>query len=74
MRNFPVGKKLKCKQWHLSSFLAQLFIMQKNSNYLKIENHHQADKTAVLPAKNDSDFMFCLQSYHELRIDRSLVY
>ena len=28
----------------------------------------------VLPAKSDSDFMFCLQSYHGLRIDRSLVY
>ena len=28
----------------------------------------------VLPAKSDSDFMFCLQNYHGLRIDRSLVY
>ena len=28
----------------------------------------------VVPAKSDSDVMFCLQSYHELRIDRSLVY
>ena len=28
----------------------------------------------VLPAKNDSDAMFCLQSYQGLRIDRSLVY
>ena len=27
----------------------------------------------VLPAKSDSDFMFCLQSYHGLLIDRSLV-
>ena len=26
----------------------------------------------VLPAKRDSDFMFCLQSYNELRIDNSL--
>ena len=29
---------------------------------------------AVLPAKRDSDFMFCLQSYQGLIIDRSLVY
>ena len=28
----------------------------------------------VLPAKSDSDLMFCLQSYQELIIDRSLVY
>ena len=28
----------------------------------------------VVPAKSDSDFMFCLQSYQELIIDRSLVY
>ena len=28
----------------------------------------------VLPAKSDSDFMFCLQSYQGPLIDRSLVY
>ena len=28
----------------------------------------------VLPAKSDSDDMFCLQSYYGLRIDRSLIY
>ena len=28
----------------------------------------------VLPAKSDSDVMFCLQSYQGLRIDRSLVH
>ena len=28
----------------------------------------------VLPAKSDSDVMFCLQSYQGLTIDRSLVY
>ena len=30
--------------------------------------------STVLPAKSDSGDMFCLQSYQELRIDRSLVY
>ena len=30
--------------------------------------------TTVLPAKKDSDVMFCLQNYKELKIDRSLVY
>ena len=29
--------------------------------------------TTVLPAKSDSDAMFCLQSNQGLRIDRSLV-
>ena len=28
----------------------------------------------VLPAKSDSDVMFCSQKYQGLRIDRSLVY
>ena len=28
----------------------------------------------ALSAKSDSDAMLCLQSYHGLRIDRSLVY
>ena len=28
----------------------------------------------VLPAKSDSDVIFCLQSYQGLIIDRSLVY
>ena len=28
----------------------------------------------VLPAKSDSDVMFCLQSYPGLMIDKSLVY
>ena len=30
--------------------------------------------STVLPAKSDSGVMFCLQSYPELIIDRSLVY
>ena len=31
-------------------------------------------RITVLPAKSDSDVMFCLQSYEGLMIDRSLVY
>ena len=30
--------------------------------------------TTVVPTNSDSDVMFCLQSYHVLIIDRSLVY
>ena len=31
-------------------------------------------RLTVLPAKNDSDVMFCLKNYKRLIIDRSLVY
>ena len=31
-------------------------------------------RPTVVPAKSDSDVMFCLQSYNGLSIDRSLVY
>ena len=30
--------------------------------------------TTILPAKSDSDIMFCLQCYQGLRMHRSLVY
>ena len=33
-----------------------------------------ADSFTVLPAKSDSDVMFCLQTYKGIRIDRSLKY
>ena len=36
--------------------------------------HNNINRTTVLPAKSDSDVMFCLQSYQGLIIDRSLVY
>ena len=39
--------------------------------YLKIG---ETQEGTVLPAKSDSDVMFCLQSYKGLIIDRSLVY
>ena len=34
----------------------------------------ESTRPTVLPAKSDSDVMFCLQSYQGLIIDRSLVY
>ena len=36
--------------------------------------YEPADSRTVLPAKSDSDVLFCLQSYQDIRIDRSLVY
>ena len=41
---------------------------------LHILNSYINIAITVLPAKSDSDFMFCLQSYQELIIDSSLVY
>ena len=35
--------------------------------------HKVSTNTTVLPAKSDSDVMFCLQRYQGLIIDRSLV-
>ena len=46
----------------------------KNQNDIKINVITGNDIGTVLPAKSDSDVMFCLQSYQGLRIDRSLVY
>ena len=34
----------------------------------------KSKQSTVLPAKSDSDVMFCLQRYQGLIIDRSLVY
>ena len=39
-----------------------------------VQNMNLCKIVTVLPAKSDSDVMFCLQSYQGLIIDRSLVY
>ena len=36
--------------------------------------YSEFDLATVVPAKSDSDVMFCLQSYQGLLIDKSLVY
>ena len=38
------------------------------------ERCYAFEMNTVLPAKSDSDFMFCLQIYQRLIIDGSLVY
>ena len=49
-----------------------LFFSQANSQTTTRTTSYYI--TTVLPAKSDSNFMFCLQSYQGLIIDRSLVY
>ena len=39
-----------------------------------IYNNKTSNTCTVLPANSDSDFMFCLQGYQVLIIDRSLLY
>ena len=49
----------------------------EESNYLPINIDRitgMSNIDTVLPAKTDSDVMFCLQHYQGLSIDRSLVY
>ena len=45
-----------------------------SSGIAHIPGSHKPIHCTVLPAKSESEIMFCLQSYHGLRIDRSLVY
>ena len=48
-----------------------------NNSIMTVAGVWQKDKCytcTVVPAKSDSDVMFCLQSYQGLIIDRSLVY
>ena len=44
-------------------------VVLDNTNVDSVQTMH-----TVLPAKSDSDVMFCLQSYQGLMIDKSLVY
>ena len=54
---------------------AQAHFKQSGTDYVEVEIVENLCKIAtVLPAKSDSDIMFCLQSYQGLRINRSLVY
>ena len=51
-----------------------LFLYAAERFVWNLKIHMVFGSTTVLPAKSDSDVMFCLQSYQGLRIDRSLVY
>ena len=42
--------------------------------YMAYIVEHSSAIATVLPAKSDSDFMFCLQSYQGLKIDRLIVH
>ena len=44
------------------------------TNMCNTSKSHNLDLITVVPAKSDSDVMFCLQSYQGHVIDRSLVY
>ena len=50
-------------------------LAKKKSNFLSVKSEaYYIVCTTVLPAKGDSDVMFCLQSYQGVIMDISLVY
>ena len=65
-----IGRVLQRLQRQILTFKgSRMKILNEIINGIKV--YHTF---TVLPAKSDSDFMFCLQSYHGLIIDRLLVY
>ena len=81
--NFPVSNHLttntaksdRRKMFGSMAIKTVVNTISKHNQY----NQHSISKqkyhtSTVLPAKSDSDVMFCLQSYQGLGIDRSLVY
>ena len=59
-----------------TSYLVQAKIENKSITIEKKRHQSKLNKSTctVLPAKSDSEVMFCLQSYQGFRIGRSLVY
>ena len=51
-----------------------LLYREPKNNLLKRQSLYFHETATVLPAKSDSDFMFSLQSYQGLIMDRSLEY
>ena len=53
----------------------QLADMNKKNTVelVRIQRSSFLSSATVLPAKSDSDVLFCLQSFQGLKIDRSLV-
>ena len=63
--------------WNMDEIMMTYTKMKKNlftrhQPLLSVEALNEFTHT-VLPAKSDNDFMFCLQSYQGIIIDRSLV-
>ena len=66
LRLFQNIKSVNFQRKSFCSLFLESFLTQSSSLLVRIPT--------VLPAKSDSDVMFCLQSYKGLIIDRSLVY
>ena len=59
------------QQWRLADSIHRKQLLWP---LLKLINRSTLTNSTVLPAKSDSDVMFCLQSYQGLIIDKSFVY
>ena len=69
----------KCRAWSGSKLFDTLvFLEKKEKSWLwkkiSADENKALGKATVLPAKTDSDVLFCLQSYQGFIIDISLVY
>ena len=60
--------------WFWNKWLVWFTSTFQSKPYIYTCTHAYVLPITVLSANSDSDFMFCLQRYHGLFIDRSLVY
>ena len=60
--------------WKKSGFKSVAFLLLLIIQLFFSQVKINIERTTVLPAKSDSDVMFCLQSYQGLKINRSFVY
>ena len=75
------SSKVYDKQYYFNFEIVNLPFLDGNvpcsssySVYILQLTRFEMVSSTVVPARSDSDLMFCLQSYQGLRIDRSLVY
>ena len=72
MINSPLDSKIQIQHCTITFRKVEMF-----SYFVSQQWHHhmlELAQTTVLPAKSNSDVMFCLQSYKGFIIGKSLVY
>ena len=70
-----LGLNSRASDKRISRYIIHLLVLRIVFFFcLSVEGQASVTKTTVVPAKSDSDIMFCIQHYLGLIIDRSLVY
>ena len=72
--SLTVNITAKTTLWHIDKKIRHVWPKYFYAFLIHYLSTELAFSPNVLPAKSDSDVMFCLQSYQGLRIDRSHVY